>query len=167
MLKIQRGDIFCTRNPMALGRIITAIEAFWAHDGHAQYSHAGLFLDEMHSFEALWTVTSQNFYHAYRGDKVIVIRPKAERVDIFKAMSKVIGDHYGKIYPLWRLPLHIFPPLARKLNFAKHPVCSELVALYLKELGIRNFPAYGTNPDMLVDEFRKWRDYDVLFEGII
>ena len=68
MPKLRQGDIFCTVNPMMLGRIICAIERFNDVDNQATYSHAGVILDHHGTtFEALWTNRNQDLFRDYGG----------------------------------------------------------------------------------------------------
>ncbi|MFA6152921.1 MAG: hypothetical protein WC716_16485 [Chitinophagaceae bacterium] len=165
MLNLKTGDCFCTRNPMFLGRIISAIELFWSTDGHAEYSHAGMMLNNTQTFESLLTNKSQDFYQGYQGENVLVVRPQVPDLDKFLALQKIYKEHNGKWYPFHRLPMFIFPPLA-KINIADRPVCSEMTAKYLTLLKIRqNWK--GVNPDTLADEFRNWKQYEIIYEGVL
>ena len=71
------------------------------------------------------------------------------------------------------------PPIAKYLSWGgRYCVCSELTARYLHivfqlagdldEYGYK-WPRHshycGTNPDMLVDEWHRWRGYAIVFEG--
>ncbi len=68
----------------------------------------------------------------------------------------------GKIYPYPRLFLHAIG--LAKFILWKYPVCSELVAKFEFECGIR-MNLWGINPDNLADEWRISKYYDVIFEG--
>lgn len=165
MLQLKAGDVVCTRNPMWLGRAITAAEKFWSTDCEAKYSHALVMLNATNTFEALWTNRSQDFFRAYAGENVLIARPIAPAdLQIQIALNKIYHDHAGKMYPFWRLFAFLLPPLA-KINFSDRPVCSEMVAEYLQLVSVRPHPWKGVNPDTLADEFRDGRAYEVIFEG--
>ena len=151
---------------MALGKVINAAQWLWSKDGESTYSHAGIIIDpEGITFEALWTICKGHL-DAYLGDRVIIARceavsgPKKEGV-----LKALIVKHQGQWYPFWRLPMHLIPFLA-KISVTKRPVCSELVAKYLYKLGVRHPQWAGTNPDTLADEWRRWRDFNIIYEGI-
>ncbi|MBW2600151.1 MAG: hypothetical protein JRC60_08815, partial [Deltaproteobacteria bacterium] len=85
-LKLQRGMIFCSRNPMALGRAINFIQKIHAKDNQSEYSHAGIIIragEQPISFEALWTNKRQDFYKAYKGKKVLIGRHKDMTLKLF------------------------------------------------------------------------------------
>lgn len=168
-MDILTGDTFSTENPMALGKIINANQWLWSRDNEAIFSHSGILMDNVGTtFEALWTVKSQNLFQAYKKQRVIIARPKVPMVIKQKALDGIIEEHKGKIYPLWRLGLHILPPLAKISIFKKHLVCSEITAKYEYYCGVRHKHYPGATPDTLVDEWRKWKDeFEIVFDGIL
>jgi hypothetical protein len=168
-MKLQQGDIFVTRNPMWLGRAITAAERFWATDNQARYSHAGIVLTPAgDTFESLWTIR-QAHIDAYKGHHVLIGRATSPTAcDQYKAIGQVRSDHEGGVYPAWRLLFHLFPPLAKYISSGRFPVCSELV---VKKEILSGVSAWGTrwqgyNPDAVADAIRKWDAYDVVAELI-
>ena len=166
---ILPGDEFATRNPMALGRGICAVEKFWSRDCEAEYSHTGIFQDPKgKTFEALWTYKSQDFWAAYQGEKAIISRavlgPDMGRIK--NVIGALVETYQGKWYPVWRLPMHIFPPLA-KIAWAKRPVCAELNAMYEWMIGVRHKHWASTNPDTKVDEWRQWDAFEIIWEGVV
>lgn len=163
---VQAGDVFGTENPMALGRAINAVQRFWSHDHESTYSHTGTILDSKGTtFEALWTCKRQNLFEAYAGKQVIIARfvgnPKCE---MGFALDTVVKNFDGCRYPIWRVPMHLFPPLAR-INLFHKPVCSEMTAFYEWILGARHEHWSGANPDVLTDEWRNWDAWAVVGEG--
>lgn len=171
-LKLQCGDIICTRSDAWFGKAIRFIEKINATDNESVYNHVLIMKDEQNTFEALGTICSKNFYKEYVGKLVMVIRP------LYKAGNQPISDsekifilqdlirkYEGKWYPWYRLPLYLIPPLA-KINIRKIPVCSELAAMFLWKLGIRHDHWAGTNPDTLADELRHWKNYGIICEKI-
>ena len=165
MIELQTGDVFGTRNPMALGRAINFMQKLWSHDGESTYSHSGIIISpEGKTFEALWTLDSQNLFEEYKGCEVIIARPNVEQEKKEQAIKSLIAQYKGTKYPFWRLFLHTIPPFA-KISLFKIPVCSELTALYLYKIGIRHGQWAGTNPDTLADEWRRWKGFDIVFEG--
>lgn len=164
--QLQAGDVFGTRNPMALGRAINVIQRLWSHDNEAKYSHSGIILNSKgDTFESLWTIKKQNIWNEYVGKEIIIARPLGvdPRV-IDKVLKGLIAKHEGQWYPVWRLPLHILPPLA-KIMWLNRPVCSELTAKYEWGIGIRHGQWAGTNPDTLADEWRRWKNIKIVWEG--
>ena len=168
-IQVKRGDVFGTKNPMWLGKAINGLQWFWSKDGESKYSHSGIIIDDQGTtFEALWTVSSKNLFDEHKGDNLIIARPNSpingRPFDIEKALKRVIKEHNGQWYPGWRLLLHTIPPLA-KIALFDRLVCSELVAQYLYLAGTREGQYKGTNPDTLADEWRRWKNFDIVFEG--
>ena len=165
---IIQGDVFCSTNPMSLGKAINTIQWIWSKDGESTYSHAGIFRDNnANTLESLWTVKSQNFFEAYKDDKVIIARYIGYcDAPIPTVIARIEKEHLGNIYPFWRIFLHIIPPLS-KIGVFNRLVCSELCAKYLYYLGARHSQYNSTNPDTLADEWRRWKDMEVVYEGIL
>ena len=161
---MKKGDIFCTRNPMALGRAINGMQLFWSTDNESTYSHSGIIIsDEGATFESLWTIKKANI-DKYRGMRVLIGRHVKMTPESFKLGWDVVKRHEGQLYPFHRLILHIIPPMAKYLSTGRFPVCSELVAKFLCGCGfMRTWK--GKNPDHIADMIRKWDDYDVVHEG--
>jgi len=164
--QVQTGDFFGSTNPMALGRGINAIQWFWSKDAESIYSHSGIITGEDGTtLEALWTVKSGTLFTDYAGDKVIIARymdvSPARIRDELRALRE---QHEGNIYPFWRLGMHLFPPLA-KVTWFDRLVCSELVAKYLYMIGARHPQYAGTSPDVLADEWHRWKNFEIVFEG--
>ena len=166
-INLQPGDIFCTRNPMALGRAINAIQTFWASDNESKYSHAGIILDtEGTTYEALWTIKEQNLEEAYIGCGVLIGRTHFMTRAKFEAGLAEVLPFEGRIYPFHRLALHLIPPMAKYISTGQYLVCSELTARFL--VGAKCMTSWrGKNPDHLADMIRKWRTWKVVFEGVM
>ena len=165
---LRPGDLFATRNPQGLGKAINVAQKIWATDSQSKYGHVGVVQTERGlTLEALWTISEQNLFIDYAGAEVLIARPiNADLDPVKQALADVKGEHLDQIYPFWRLLLHMIPPLARRVSLGGHyVVCSELVAKYLHLAGLRHGQYMGTNPDTLVDEWRHWRGYKIIFEG--
>ena len=168
-IKLKPGDVFGTRNPMALGRAINGIQYFWSKDGESTYSHSGIIESVLgDTYEALWTIKKSNI-DKYCNKQIIIARyPSLDPNDILLAMRDLKKRHDKQWYPAWRLPLHIIPPLAKFLSWkGKWVVCSELVAEYEHLLGLRHDQYVGTTPDILADEWRRWQGWEVVGEGML
>jgi len=181
-LILRPGDVFATRNPQALGRGINAVQWVWSHDGKSTFSHTGIILDTKGTtFEALWTLRKGSIYD-YVGEKVCIARWGGMTDEIAKqALDTLMAEQEGKIYPGWRVPLHIVPPVAKFLTWGgRFAVCSELTAKFLYIIHQQNgwtdqyetkWPRHshycGTNPDMLSDEWHRWRGWGIGFEDIL
>ncbi len=166
-MKLQPGDFFCTKNPMALGRAINFIEKLWAKDNEARYSHAGIITDAAGTtLEALWRIKG-NELDAYAGQRVIIGRWKEMTPDKFQKGLEAIKDDIGKIYPLWRLPLFMFPGAAKWISSGKFTVCSELACKFLLGAGFSEIGRWqGQDPEDVADIIEKWRECELIFEGI-
>ena len=164
-LKLQPGDIFCSTNPMALGRAINAVQWFWSKDKESRYSHSGIILDyNGKTLEALWRFSSQNLYTAYAGDNIIVGRHTHMTPEYFATGYAKIEPDIGAIYPFWKLPLFLLPPLTQFLNFTGKYVCSVRVMQFLFYCSLVNrFTGY--NPDDVADMIRTKKGWEIVFEG--
>ncbi|MCP4627319.1 MAG: hypothetical protein GY850_27970, partial [bacterium] len=160
---LKPGDIFCSKNPMALGKAIAAVETFWSADNHAQYGHAGIITSQTgNTLEALWTVKSQNLWKAYKGSKVLIGRNVDMGPSLFKHGMEGIRKHKGQLYPFWRLALCIVPPLSKYLKFSGKLVCSELTGKFLYEAGFSAWEQYhGLTPDHVADRIRRWKGWEI------
>lgn len=164
---IQKGDIFFTQGTGFVSSSILKITAWWSADCSATYSHTGIILDPLgKTVEALPSgIKSQFFDFAYKGKKVLVVRPLQQKDLIDSALKQVMAEHFGEIYPTWRLPLFLIPPLAR-LCASNILVCSEFVGKFLWLAKLRHGKFKGTAPDTLADEVRDSRHFEIIYEGI-
>ena len=169
-MKLRRGDIFCARNPMMLGKAINFVQKIQAKDNQSEYSHSGIIviggeLEECGTFEALWTNKQQRFYKAYKGKKVLIGRHKDMNLKLFNRGWNGIKKHEGKWYAGHRLLFHLIP-LAPKYLCLGFGVCSELTMKFLYKAGLA--PAWkGWNPDDVADMIHNYRDYEIIFEGVL
>lgn len=163
---LKPGDIFCTKNPMWLGRAITFVEKLHASDNQAEYSHSGIiYAEDSTTFEALWTNKKQNLFEAYKGKKVLIGRHNdMTKIRFMRGWNKV-KKHEGKWYAGHRLFFFFIPFVAKYINLGLG-VCSELTAKFIAGSGIyKDFYWKGKNPDHIADMIHKWKDWEVVFEG--
>lgn len=164
--KVQPGDIFCTKNPMWLGRAINAVQKIWADDAESTYSHSGIIINKFGTtIESLWRVKSQALFEAYKGQKVLIGRCELMTPVAFAGGREKIKTHDNDIYPFYRLFFHLIPPLARHINLGR-VVCSELTAKFLVGAGIFN-NYKGVNPDTIADTIRNYKTWKIIYEGVI
>lgn len=164
---LKAGDMFCSAFPGAkLGFLIKAAEKIMSKDFHADMSHSGLILNSKgDTWEILWRLKTQNFFEAYEGCNVLVVRyKKLKDVKHFKAI-KDLSKHDGQIYPVHRFLLYL-TGLARFVHWSRL-VCSEFVAKYLYYINARHKHYWGTTPDILSEEFRNYKIYRIIFDGIL
>lgn len=177
-IDVERGDVFCTSDPQSkfLGAGIRFFQKIRSKDNKAVYSHAGIITDsEGGTIEALWTIRRQNIFEDYAGKRVLIARPThtlsgSEITAVRKnyILCQLEEKYEGMRYPGWRLPLHVFPILAKYIHFLGMPVCSEFTAMDLGLLGARyEGMHWGVNPDTLADEWARWKNFKILFEGEI
>ena len=161
-VQVQKGDLFCVSSAGIISRMIIAVEWFHSKDGRAHFGHAGIVTDDKGgTLEALWTVKHAHL-DRYRGQRMFVVRPlrQLNRGEITptlvdRALEEIEREYLGRIYPVWRIPLHLVPPLAKWLSWKrKNLVCSELVARYERLIGVRDSISTGINPDDLDDRWR-------------
>lgn len=168
-ITLKPGDLFGTRNPMLLGRLINAVQFVWSADSKSVYSHSGIIeTTNGDTYEALWKIRAGSL-HKYIGVQTVIARYEPLKYELFQAaMLKLRLRHDNQIYPAWRIPLHIIPPLAKFLTFkGSRVVCSELVAELEFYLGLRHGQFVGTNPDKLSDEWHRWGEWIIVGEGVL
>jgi hypothetical protein len=175
MMHLKTGDVFCVHGNMGfVSAGIRCAERFWSKDNEATYGHAGIITDPMgNTLEALWTVKESNI-NKYKGTRLIIARPlytnsykKITESQKKLSITAVKSKHHGQFYPLHRLAFHLVPPLAKYAHLGSRVVCSELVAKYLYLIGARHAVYSGTNPDTLADEWRRWKQFEIIAEGIL
>jgi len=165
---VRPGDVFVSDHPQGLGKFINPVQKFWSSDDDSDYGHAGIIQNHLGlTLEALWQVDEKNLFQYYAGAEVLIARPnKASEAKKKLVIEKLRREHLGQSYPWWRLPLHLIPPLAKNISAnGKFLVCSELVGKYLWMTGHRHKQYLGANPDTLADEWIRWRNMDIIFEG--
>ena len=164
-VKLKRGDVFLSSNPMALGKIINAVQAFYARDKKSKYSHAGIILDpDGTTLEAVWTVKNKNLFDNYAGDEILIGRPITLTESDIDRGIKAIEKHKGQLYPFLRLFLFAIPPLVRRLPWYKL-VCSELTCKYLNKAGLKDIVWLGKMPDDIDEIITYHRDFKPVFRG--
>jgi len=181
-IDLRPGDIFCTKNPMSLGRVINKVQSWTSRDGQSQYSHSGIIQNKDGlTIESQWTVRSQNLYEIYKKQNVLIGRWEHMSASVAHQGLKKIAEKYkGKWYPFYRLPFQLIPMVAKYTTIGgRNLVCSELVGRFLWEChlvsgrGTKDYPEprhrwfTGTTPDTLADEIKRWGQYEVVFEGIL
>jgi len=163
-IELKPGDIFLTRNPMWLGRLINFVQKFWSQDDNSKYSHAGIIMSKYgDTFESLWTIKASNLKE-YKNKEIIILRFKNMSARRFRNGMNAVFEHKGQLYPFHKLTLMLIPPLGKKINFGS-VVCSELTAKFIKFSG---WDIYwkGMSPDGLDDFTKNHRDCDIVFKGV-
>ena len=160
---IHKGMLFAVNSGSTLAACINGIQKVKSTDNESHYNHAGILVgDGGRTFEALWKIGYYDLKQ-YKGYQMIIVKHTKMTDDLFNAAFPEIGKLNGKVYPVPRLFLHMVG-LAKFIHW-KYPVCSELVAKFEFECGIRK-NWWGINPDNLADEWRISKYYDVIFEGV-
>lgn len=164
-VELLPGDIFCTENPMWLGRAINSVQRFQDIENDSRYSHAGIITgQDGTTFEALWTVKRSTLKN-YIGKRIIIGRHANMTKLIFQQAYVEILKHEGQWYPFHRLVFFLIPPLAKYIHVLNRPVCSELAAKFLVHAGIFKTWA-GKNPNYLADIMTWWRSWKIIYEGV-
>lgn len=170
VMELKPGDFFAVKGSGFISWAINFFQQIWARDNKSEYSHVGLILDSGGTtMEAIpsGTLGSQNLFEAYKGCEVLIARYDKLTPKLHEAALEALREEFeGEGYPFYRLLLHIFPPLA-KLHFMGRAVCSEVVNYYRWKLGSRHRHWAGSNPDTCVDEWIRWKDHTVAFQGAI
>ena len=166
--KIQSGDLFLVAGTGDISKGILLFERIWGRDNVSMFSHAGVICTkEGLTLEALPSGFKQgSFFDEYIGKKILLVRPMSVSVDTMnKAFEKFGNDHVGDRYPFGRLILHALG-LARFFK-SDTDVCSEGVAELCYLFGIRHNRWNGVTPDDLEEEFRNWKCYQIIYDGIL
>lgn len=163
-VKVRRGDIFLSRNPMWLGRLINWVQALDAIDKKSTYSHAGVIVNDMgDTIEAVWTIKEGNIWDDYKGDMVLIARPvKVSKSSINEGIN-IIRKNLGRWYPFHRFFMMIIPPIARRVG-GTVGVCSEETIRYANGAGM-NIDWRGKTPDNIHDMVKDSRSWDIIYEG--
>lgn len=172
-LDLEIGDYFFVRGQGALAAMIRGVEWIHSRDNEATYGHAGIITSPAGAtLEALWTV-QRSMLACYQGQQILIARPVATLTGELispatkkAAIEALIKQHLGQPYPALRLPLFLFPTLAKFVATGHHVVCSELAAKYLYLIGARPYPYMGVNPDTGADEAQLWRNIAVTCKGV-
>ena len=166
ILYLKPGDIFCTRNPMLLGRVINFVQKFFSADNESRYSHSGIVCNsDGTTFESLSTIRFSKL-DAYVGKQIIIGRHERMTLKTFNSGMKAVKKHVGQIYPYHRLFLHLFRPAAKYISTGGFPLCSELVCKFL--YSAKFVDAWkGKNPDDVADMIRRWKEWEIVYEGIL
>ena len=152
-ITLQPGDVFCAHGNMAVvSALIRLAERITSKDNDAHYGHSGIVTSQDgDTLETGWTVRPGNL-DEYTGGSVIVARPMTTMGSSIKpippaikqrAIDKIRTTDLGRWYPVWRLPMHLAPPLAKYLGTGNNLVCSERTAKYLQMIGARPWPYTG------------------------
>lgn len=174
-ITLQRGDVFvCAGSMGGVSAAIRWAQKLLSRDNRADYGHAGIITSARgETLEALWTVRHGHLDH-YLGQRLMIARPTTSlyrpQVPISLrtrdlALEQIERQYLGRIYPVWRLPLHLVPWVAKYATVGRWLVCSELTAKYLTLIAARDLVYTGIAPDTLADEWVCWRNFEVLYEG--
>ena len=163
-------DVFASKNPQGLGKIICEFEKLKSQDGEAEYGHTGIIQDANgKTAEAVWSIAEQNLFEAYSGKKVLIARWNRQTPEQVEKGLVYARKLLGRKYPYHRLILHMLG-VARWVHILKTPVCSEYTAATLIEAGAdlicgNNF--WGVSPDYLADDWNHSKHFDVIYEGVL
>lgn len=176
LIPLQLGDVVCCEGSMGfVSAAIRWVERVRSKDNEATYGHSFLVMADSGSIlDPVWTVRGDHISQ-YRGQKVIVARPMTNlhKQPISPALKQIAvdamwRDRQGKWYPVHRLVLHLLSDvLAKYASTGKMLVCSETVAKYLAVISARGEVYAGITPDDLADEWRRWKNFDVIYEGLL
>lgn len=162
-VKLNKGMVFAVCSDSSFARWINAVQKVKAVDNEAMYNHAGIIVSERgRTFEALSKIKYSDL-DGYTGSKILIARYKSMTDDMFDRAWPEIVKLNGTIYPFPRLVLHLVG-LAKFVHW-KFPVCSELVAKFEFEAGIRK-NWWGIMPDNLADEWQMSKHYEIVYDGI-
>ena len=173
-IELRPGDVLCVRGDMpVVSAGIRMVEWILSKDNEATYGHTAIVGTEGGTLlDTLWRVRWTHISR-YAGQQMIIARPTrtlrgiaitdaARRV----SLNMVSADGHGRLYPVHRLALHLLPPLAKYCSNGRQMVCSERTARYLCLIGAMAEPWAGITPDDLADRWRRWSNFDVIFEGV-
>lgn len=165
-MELKPGDVFVVKTKSKIANAILAIEHILSEDHEAEYTHGGIILDgEGNTFESLRHINHYNL-DLYKDCHIFIARHLKMDEECFNQSLSSIIKYDGQNYPWWRLLLFL-GGMADDLYRIDRPVCSELVALFLKGSGLRPEHSWGVSPDNLADEWHsKSLTYTTVFEGV-
>jgi hypothetical protein len=163
-MNLEPGMVFAVCSDSWLASAINWCQKVKATDNESEYNHAGLITSRTGTtFEALSKI-GYGRLSGYKDCHIIIAKHRAMTDDLFNQGFKPIKTLDGSLYPAPRLALHLLG-LAKFVHW-KYPVCSELVAKFEFEAGLRK-NWWGINPDNLADEWKISKYYDVIYEGVL
>lgn len=173
MIELRPGDFFCTTSvgvgagikARLLCSAIRKMERLHSKDGQAFYTHCGIITSAMGTtFEARWTYGHYHIDDYFDGPVLIGRWVNMTPAAFDRGWAKVLRYH-GKSYPLWRLPMFLFP-LLPKISLTRLPVCSELDCMFGLYAGIDEIGGWRSQmPSDVADMIKKWDAFDVVYEG--
>jgi hypothetical protein len=160
------GDVFLVEANPLMSPVTNFFQRWWSKDDTSVFGHSGIIIDDKGStFEARWKVESNSLFKKYGGKNILIVRiAKFDPYRFLDAMSS-LEPHRGEWFPFMRMVLHALR-IAKFIHWSKL-VCSELVAKYLFYMGTRHHHYFGANVDDLEEELRNWKDYSIVFDGIL
>jgi hypothetical protein len=166
MISLLPGDIVCSHFPSAFGWFITEAEKR-DPTGLPEYTHSFIVTGEDGAtLDTTLTVHTGNIYADYAGSNMIIGRfanPDPEKIQT--ALGKVSED-LGKEYPGYRLALDALDLGAVVAHQSK--VCSERTVYYAhlaSDIEDLNWP--GWTPAQLAMAIKHWREFQVVYRGIL
>lgn len=169
-IKVNPGDIVCTRNENLFGVGIRCVEKIWSKDDSAPFNHVLIITDEDGgTLEALGTIKRQNLFVDYKGCLVSVFRNDWMNEKRFNDGMAKIAHHDGDIYPAWRLVFALIPFIAKRVGTGENLVCSELAAKFLCGCGFGSdfMPYLGKTPDDIYDMCTKYKFWTKIAECVV
>lgn len=129
------GDIFFVGGGGWLNDTINFFQARFSQDGVTRYSHTGVVTTPQgDTFETTsWRTGYQNMADTYAGSDIAILRWSSMTDEKASAGYRAVMDQKGRIYPYWRLLMHIVR-LHGVVHF-RSMECSVLVAHFLKRTG--------------------------------
>ena len=166
-MDLKPGDLFLTASPGLVSSLILAMQRFWSQDDHARYTHAGIILDPAGDvFEMAGKgAVADGCLYINAGKPVLIARHETMTPVVFEQAIEKTFRRRGESYPVYRLLLHLFPPLAKYWGVGM-AVCSELVAEFLYFSDVLPY-WMGVCPDELEEMFRQWKGFEIVYEGIL
>jgi hypothetical protein len=170
MIQLQPGDCFVVKTDSKLAGLVNWGQALWSHDNRAEFNHAGIVVKEDGTtFESLSRI-GHYYLGRYAGSRILVVRYGEMIPERFWFGYGQVKRYDGKLYPFWRLPLHLVN-VAKFIHWT-HPVCSELVGRFLNAAGITPNTGWGTTPDDWADLWREMirndaRKLTVVCDGVL
>lgn len=165
---LLEGCVFATENPQMLGKVIDGYQTMQSLDKDSKYGHTGIIQDPKGlTYEAVWSITEQDFFEAYKGKDVLIAKWLPMNRDRFNQGMASVLKYKGRTYPAYRLIWHLLG-IAKWLHILKTPVCSELTAMFLINAGAKLYcgqNCWGVTPDNMVDDWRINKEFEIIYEG--
>ncbi len=173
-LRLMPGDVFCSSAPWVLGKLIKGTQRILSTSDRTEFDQTGIITDTHGmTLERYW-ITIHSHLQKYENCHLLIARPKLTLhgnaiypEDTVLTIETIEKEYSGLWQQNWCCFLNKIPPLAKFSSRKERLDCSELVAKYLALLGARGENCKGVGPDLLADEWRRWKNFEIIYDSAL